>query len=249
MSSPIPPSASRWRPKAAATPGRSTAARTSSRRGRTIRSAIARAKSFYLRDEDTGDLWCPTALPIRDDSRHLCRAAWLGLQPVRACRARHRSRTAAVRAARRSDQDLAPDAAQHIGPHPASLGDRLRRMGARSVARRLRAVRDDRDRSRHRRDVRAQSMERRLRIARRLRRSCRAADRLDRRPAGVHRPQRDTAKARRRWPARRRSPTPWAPVSIPCGALRTTIVLPPNGRIEIVFFLGEAASAQDARAL
>ena len=35
----------------------------------------------------------------------------------------------------------------------------------------------------------------------------------------------------------------------PCGALRTTIVLPPNGRVEIVFFLGEAASAADARAL
>src|SRR5271166_2651026 len=35
----------------------------------------------------------------------------------------------------------------------------------------------------------------------------------------------------------------------PCGALRTTIVLPPNGRAEIVCFLGEAASASDARML
>ena len=35
----------------------------------------------------------------------------------------------------------------------------------------------------------------------------------------------------------------------PCGALRTTIVLPPNGRTEIVCFLGEAASASDARML
>src|SRR6185437_6543716 len=25
-------------------------------------------EAFYLRDDDTGDLWCPTALPIRDDS-------------------------------------------------------------------------------------------------------------------------------------------------------------------------------------
>ena len=35
----------------------------------------------------------------------------------------------------------------------------------------------------------------------------------------------------------------------PCSALRRPITLPPNSRIEIVFFLGEAASAQDASAL
>ena len=35
----------------------------------------------------------------------------------------------------------------------------------------------------------------------------------------------------------------------PCGALRTTLVMPPGGVVEIVFFLGEAASAIDARRL
>ena len=35
----------------------------------------------------------------------------------------------------------------------------------------------------------------------------------------------------------------------PCGALRTTVELPPDGSIEIVFFLGEAESAEAARAL
>jgi cyclic beta-1,2-glucan synthetase len=35
----------------------------------------------------------------------------------------------------------------------------------------------------------------------------------------------------------------------PCAALRTTVVLPANARVEIVFFLGEAASAQEARRL
>ncbi len=35
----------------------------------------------------------------------------------------------------------------------------------------------------------------------------------------------------------------------PCGALRRSIVLPPNAHIEIVFFLGEAASTGDASAL
>jgi len=35
----------------------------------------------------------------------------------------------------------------------------------------------------------------------------------------------------------------------PCGALRTTLVLPPGGVVEIVFFLGQAANAADARDL
>ena len=35
----------------------------------------------------------------------------------------------------------------------------------------------------------------------------------------------------------------------PCGALRTTVQLPPNGTVELVFFLGESASAEDARGL
>ena len=35
----------------------------------------------------------------------------------------------------------------------------------------------------------------------------------------------------------------------PCGVLRTTVVLAPNSRVEIVFFLGEAASAPDAQRL
>ncbi len=35
----------------------------------------------------------------------------------------------------------------------------------------------------------------------------------------------------------------------PCGALRTTVRLPPNGSVEIVFFLGQGASKDDARRL
>ncbi len=35
----------------------------------------------------------------------------------------------------------------------------------------------------------------------------------------------------------------------PCGALRTSVALPPNGRVEIVCFLGQAASATEARGL
>jgi len=35
----------------------------------------------------------------------------------------------------------------------------------------------------------------------------------------------------------------------PCGALRTTVQLPPNGTVELVFFLGQAASVETARDL
>jgi cyclic beta-1,2-glucan glucanotransferase len=35
----------------------------------------------------------------------------------------------------------------------------------------------------------------------------------------------------------------------PCGALRASVELPPNGAVELVFFLGQAASAEDARKL
>ena len=35
----------------------------------------------------------------------------------------------------------------------------------------------------------------------------------------------------------------------PCGALRTTVQVPPNGTVELVFFLGEAESAETARNL
>ena len=119
-SSPIPTSASRSRPKAAATPGRSTAARTSSRRGRTIRSAIRPGEAFYLRDDDTGELWSPTALPIRDDAATYVARHGQGYSRFEHTRARHRARAAAVRAARRSDQDLAADAAQPFEPRRAA---------------------------------------------------------------------------------------------------------------------------------
>ena len=162
---------------------------------------------FYLRDDDTGELWCPTALPIRDDD-----ATYVARHGQGYSRFEHAA------------HGIAPSLLQYVplddpikisrltlrntvGPHPASVGDGLCGMGARSVARRLRAVRDDRDRCRHRRDVRAQSMERRLRIARRVRRSCAAGRRIG--PATGGNSSAATARwtARRRSPARRRCPT------------------------------------------
>ena len=73
------------------------------------------------------------------------------------------------------------------------------------------------------------------------------ADRLDRRPARIHRPQRHAGEpggAGERGAAvqrgRRRRSTP-------ARAMRTTLELPPDGVAEIVFFLGEAPTREEAR--
>ena len=78
-------------------------------------------------------------------------------------------------------------------------------------------------------------------IARRLCRSRRPPDELDRRPPRVHRPQRDAGLPGGARPAAHRCPDAVGAGLDPCGALRTTVVLPPSGVVEIVFFLGEAA--------
>ena len=180
MSSPIPSSAFRSPPRAAAAPGRSTAARTSSRPGRTIRSAIGRARCSICATTTPATLWWPTALPIRDDAAtYVARHGW-GYSRFE--HAAHGIAAELLQYVPLGD----PIKISRLTLHNTSRRTRhisrdgLRRMGAGSVARRLRAVRVDRDRSRHRRDVRAQSMACGIRLARRLPRSGRAADRLDR---------------------------------------------------------------------
>ena len=105
-------------------------------------------EALYLRDEETGELWTPTPLPIREDGS-VRRPPRPGLQPLRA---RHAHGIAlelvAVRAARRPGQDLAADAREPRRRAPtAALGHGLRRVGARRDAReRRRALRRHRDR-------------------------------------------------------------------------------------------------------
>ena len=140
-------------------------------------------EAIYVRDEETGELWGPTALPIRERDSHLRRPPRPGLQPLRARRARHRARARAVRAARRSDQDLAADDRRTVRPRRGGCRSPRMSNGCSAPSRSgVGAVRRHRDRSRDRRAVRAQSVERRVRRARRVRRPRRPADGVDRRP-------------------------------------------------------------------
>ncbi len=102
-----PGSASRCRPRAAAAPGLATAARTSSRPGRTIRSATGRARRSTSATRTPASCWGPTALPIRDATGAYVARHGRGYSRFEHTRARHRARPAAVRAARRPGQDLA----------------------------------------------------------------------------------------------------------------------------------------------
>ena len=100
-------------------------------------------EAFYVRDEDTGDLWGPTALPIRDEAGSYVARHGQGIQPVRAHGKRDCARSPAIRAARRSDQDLASQYPEYVEPHPAPICDGLCGMGSRTIAGRLGAVRGD----------------------------------------------------------------------------------------------------------
>ena len=174
-----------------------------------------------------------------------------GLQPVRACGARDRARSAAIRAARRSDQDLAPDAAQHVAAARGSLSvTAYVEWVLGRLARPSRAVRHrPRSMPRPARCSRAIRWNIGLRLAGRLRRSWRAPDRLDRRPARIHRPQRHAREPRGACRADAALRHASARASIPAARCRRTIELPPGETVEVVFFLGQAASAEEARAL
>ena len=234
-----------------ATRGRSTAARTSSRPWSNDPVSDPPGEAIYVRDEETGELWGPTRAADPRGRVALRRPARPGLQPLRA----------------RPSHGIALELLQFVpledpvkisrltienrsGTAAAALGHRLRRVGARRLAQRDRAVRRHRDRRGDRGAPRAQPLERRLRRPRRVRRPRRAPDRVDRRPDGVPRPQRHPRPAGR---ARARRPlvrAGRAPGLDPCArAADRRSSSPPGGRAEVVFLLGEAATAEEARAL
>ncbi len=123
-------------------------------------------------------------------SRHLHCPPRPGIQLLRACSPRDWDQPRPIRSDDRLDQDFASRTPKLDESPEATLRDVLCRMGPRSVADSLSALRNDGNRSWLWRHVRHQCLGSGLWVAGRIRRSWRASDRLDGRPAGVHRAQR-----------------------------------------------------------
>ena len=128
-------------------------------------------EAFYLRDEDSGELWsADRAADPRSSGAPILRAT--ATATAGSSTSRTASRSICCNSCRSTDPIKISRLTlpQHFEPRPAPVGHGLCRMGSRHVARRVGAVHRDRDRSRHRRDVRAQSVERGIRRPRRFRR-------------------------------------------------------------------------------
>ena len=116
---------------------RSTAARTSSRPGRTIPSRDRPGEVLYVRDEETGELWRPTAAPIRDAARQYIARHGQGYS-----RFEHTSHGIALELLQYVPLDdpikISRLKIRNISQaHAPALRDGLRRMGAGRLARRL----------------------------------------------------------------------------------------------------------------
>ena len=191
-------------------------------------------ETIYVRDEDSGELWGPTVLPIREE-------AWpIPLDTARATAAsntRHTGSrlTPAVRAARGPDQDFPAHLRESLRPTETSLGDGVCRVGARRFAEPPRPSLSPRSTG-NRSDVRTQRLEQRVRG----------------RVAFADLGGRQSAWTGDRTEFLGRNGTLDHPMSLergdrlsgrvgagldPCAALQTTIELRAGGRAEIVFSL------------
>ena len=205
-------------------------------------------EAFYLRDNDTGELWCPTAQPIRDASAtYVARHGWGYSQFEHSARG------------------IAVELLQYV-----PLGDSIKisRLTLRNTSRRMRhlsltayvewVLGPSRSASAPfvTTEIDADTGAMFARNPWNAAFGSRVAF------ADLAGRQTDWTGDRREFIGRNgtlESPAALAGASPlsntvgagldPCGALRRTVVLAPNTRIEIVFFLGEAASAQDASEL
>ena len=200
-------------------------------------------EAIFLRDDETGDLWSPTAQPIRDPTATYIARHGRGYSRFEHVAHEIAASTRAVCAARRFDQDFASHADQSFEPHPPARRDGLCRMGSRPVAlpNACLSYRPSSTRSPERSSPAILGAW--------------ASDpaspspiSVERRPIGPAIGASSSAETGRS-PIPPRSPTR-APFSKkvgagldPCAAMRTRIEVPPNGSVEIVFLLGEAASA------
>ena len=175
----------------------------------------APGEAIYVRDEDTGEVWGPTALPIREKTASYSVRHGQGYS-----RFEHAS------------HGIALELLQYVPVDDPIKISRLKITNHSGRARHLsitayvewvlganragdRAFHRDRDRSRNRRDLRAEPVERSVRRARGVRRPERPANGVDRRPDGIPRPRRRAGPAA--WPDARDASCPIAsaPASIP----------------------------------
>ena len=196
------------------TRGRSTARRIISPPGRTILSQILRARRSIFRDDATGDLWCPTARPIRNETgnyiarhgrgysrfEHTAHDIEMDLlqfvpleDPIKISRLRFRNLSKRTR-----HLSVTAYAEWVLGPSRAASG----------------SIHYDGDRCRHRSHVCPQCVEWSLRISNCLRRSTRGADRIGLAIGGSSSAGMARSPIRQRSPAQRSFPKPLARGSI-----------------------------------
>jgi cyclic beta-1,2-glucan synthetase len=216
-------------------------------------------EAFYLRDEDTGDLWCPTAMPIRRDAAtYVSRHGW-GYS-----RFEHDA------------YEIAADLLQYVPTADPIKISRLTLMNLSARARRISVTAyvewvlgpsrsasaafvsteiDPETGAMFARNAWHAPFAARVAFADLAgrqtdwtgdRREFIGRDGRQHSPIALRRGALGAGAAYLGAP--RLSNTVGAGLD-PCGALRTTLVLPPGGAAEVVFFLGEAASAMDARTL
>ena len=169
---------------------------------------------LYLRDDDSGELWGPTALPIRDES-----ARYLARHGQGYSRFEHTSHGIAQELLQYVPLDdpikISRLTLRNLSGRTRRLSvTGVRRVGARHVAQRVRAFRRDGDRPALGGALRAESVECSVRRARRVRGPPRPAALVDRGPHRVPRTQRSAGRAgcprarRRAVESRRRGPGP-----------------------------------------
>ena len=113
--------------------------------------------AFYIRDEDSGALFSPTAAPIRDpEGTYVTRHGWGYSRFEHAVSDLEFDLLEYVPL--RPRQDLAPDDPQYVGPYTAADCHRICRVGAWPVARGGGTIHRNNGRSRDRRDVRDQPL-------------------------------------------------------------------------------------------
>ena len=202
---------------------------------------------LYVRDEESGELWGPTATPIRDPEstysarhgqgysrfEHSVHGIELELlmfvpvaDPVKISRLRIRNVSARA----------AP-----------TLRHRLCRVRARRRPQRDRALHHYLRGHRERCTDGLQSLGGRLRRRHHVRGSSRPAELLDLRSARVYRPSRHSGQARGARRAHRRCRSGWVRGWIRVAPCRRRVELEVAETIEIVFLLGEAAASRGRR--